>query len=100
MDVKARINPPVLIGDDCRIAANSELGPYTCLGNGVEVFEGTRISNSVVLDGTVIGMSNNLEECIIGYRCRIEDEFGLVKGLVIGDNHVFGEISHKTQLFR
>ncbi len=88
LEVEAKINPPVLVGENCRIAAGSELGPYTCLGNDIEVLEGTRTSNSVVLDAVKIGRNNRLEECIVGYGCRIEDDVGLGKGLVIGDNQV------------
>lgn len=83
-----RIDPPVLIGHDCRITENSELGPYVCLGKGVEVQEGTKISNSVLLENVHIGRNNHIEECIIGYGSRIEDDFGHAKGLIIGDKEV------------
>lgn len=83
-----RINPPVLIGDDCKTAENSELGPYVCLGKGVKVKEGTKISNSVLLENVHIGRNNNIEECIIGYSSRIEDDFGHAKGLIIQDKEV------------
>jgi len=88
LNVKAKINHPVLIGDNCSLEKNSEVGPHSCLGDGVEVLGGTKITNSVILGDSSIGKNNNLEDCIVGYGCRIEDNVQLGKGLVIGDNQV------------
>lgn len=87
-DKNALINQPVLIGKNCSLARNSEVGPYACLGDDVEVSDGTKISNSIILGDAFIGKNNRLEDCIIGYGCRIEDDVHLGKGLVIGDNQV------------
>ncbi|UCE73670.1 MAG: NDP-sugar synthase [Methanomassiliicoccales archaeon] len=83
-----RIVPPVLIGDECWIGENSEIGPYTCLGNSIEVLSETKITNSVVLGNTLIGRSNHLKEVIIGYGCTIEDEVTMGSGVVVGDNQI------------
>jgi mannose-1-phosphate guanylyltransferase len=86
--IKAKIIQPVIIGENCSLASKSEVGPYACLGDDVKVGDGVKISNSVILGGATIGKNNNLEDCIIGYGCKIEDEVNLGKGLVMGDNQV------------
>jgi mannose-1-phosphate guanylyltransferase len=88
VDVKASVHQPVLIGSDCRLAKNSEVGPHVCLGDGVEVSDGTKIKNCVILGDALIGKNNDLENCIVGYGCRIEDDLHLGEGLVIGDNQI------------
>ncbi len=86
--IKAKIKQPVIIGENCNLASKSEVGPYACLGDEVSVGDNVKISNSVILGDASIGKNNNLEECIIGYGCKIEDDVKLGKGLVMGDNQV------------
>ncbi|UCG68157.1 MAG: NDP-sugar synthase [Thermoplasmata archaeon] len=86
--IKGKIKQPVLLGENCSLAKNSEVGPYACLGDSVEVLAGTKISNSVVLEGTEIGKKNELKGCIVGHGCKLEDDLHLGKGIVIGDNQV------------
>jgi mannose-1-phosphate guanylyltransferase len=81
-----QINPPVLVGENCKIEADAELGPYACLGNNVDVKKGTKISNSVIMDNVFIGSNNILKDSIVGFRVKIEDEVNLGSGLVIADD--------------
>ncbi|MEE9152334.1 MAG: NDP-sugar synthase [Thermoplasmata archaeon] len=86
--IKAKIEQPIIIGENCSLAGKSEVGPYACLGDGVEVLGGTKISDSVILGDNRIGKNNIIKDCIIGYGCTIEDDVNLGKGSVIGDNKV------------
>jgi mannose-1-phosphate guanylyltransferase len=83
-----RINKPVLIGKNCKIADDSELGPYACLGDNTTISEKNKISNTTILGNSIIGKNNLLENAIIGYGCTIEDDVTLGKGVVVGDNQV------------
>jgi len=88
INIKGSINQPVLFGNNCNCAKNSEVGPYVCLGDNVEVFEGTKIKNSVLFGNNKIGKNNNLEDCIIGYGCKIEENVHIGRGLVLGDDQI------------
>lgn len=83
-----KINKPVLIGKNCKISDDSELGPYSCLGDNVTVLEKTKISNTIVLGNSIIGRFNHLENAIVGYGCTIEDDVKFGEGVVIADNSV------------
>jgi mannose-1-phosphate guanylyltransferase len=83
-----KINTPVLIGKNCKIAEDSELGPYTCIGDNVTVSEKTKISNTIILGDSIIGRNNHLENAIIGYGITIEDNVTIGEGVVVGDNQV------------
>jgi NDP-sugar pyrophosphorylase family protein len=76
------------MGKNCKIEANSELGPYACLENNVEVKKGTRITNSVIMDNTFIGANNILKDTIVGFRVVIEDDVNLGSDLVIADDQI------------
>lgn len=83
-----KINGPILIGKNCKIADETELGPYTCIGDNVTVLEKTKISNTTILGDSIIGKNNHLRNAIIGYGITIEDDVNLGKGVVVGDNTV------------
>ncbi len=82
------INSPVLLGKECKFAGNSELGPYACLGDSVEVGGGSKIENSVILSNSSIGKNVHLKDCIVGFACTIEDDVKVGKGSVIADAQV------------
>ncbi len=82
------VTPPVLIGENCTIEGGAEIGPYTCLGDDVEIAGGTRIAHSVLLGRSRIGKNIALDNCIIGYDCSIEDDAKIGEGTVIADNQV------------
>ncbi|MDO8505725.1 MAG: glucose-1-phosphate thymidylyltransferase [bacterium] len=83
------IRGPVIIGDDC-IIRNSYIGPYTAIGNGVEVYS-TEIENSIVFDAVDINAGTRIVDSIIGYNAVITSAHAtlpLGHKLIIGDNTV------------
>jgi glucose-1-phosphate thymidylyltransferase len=81
------IRGPVVIGNDCRIE-NSYLGPYTSIGNEVEV-RNTEIEHSVVFDGVDIDCSRRIVDSLIGTNATVSsahDTLPLGHKLVVGDN--------------
>ncbi len=88
LDKGVQINPPVLVGMNCKIETHSELGPYVCLGNNVKVKKATKITNSVIMDNAFIGSNNILKDSIVGFGVKIEDDVNLGSGLVIADNNI------------
>jgi mannose-1-phosphate guanylyltransferase len=81
-----KINEPVLIGKNCTFEKDSEIGPYVSLDDNITVQTGTVISNSVVLGNTKIGKNIRLDNVIVGYGCKIEDDVKMGSNVVIGDN--------------
>src|SRR6185295_11957874 len=59
--MNARIHPTAVVAAGARLAADVEVGPYSVIGDNVEVGEGTWIGAHVVLDGPMrIGRSNRI----------------------------------------
>ncbi len=85
----ACIRGPVVIGQNCFIGNNVFIGPFSSLGNNVEVMKG-EIEYSILLANTKINTNHKIVDSLIGENCTIVSE-GTVpmnrgNKLVIGDN--------------
>jgi len=68
------INPPVIIGVGCKLDRNSIIGPYTYIGDYVEIGFGSKIFESIVMDNTVIMDNVEIGYSIIASNCIIESD--------------------------
>ncbi len=81
------IHGPVVIGKQCLIT-NSYIGPYTSVGNGVELHN-SNIQNSILYDSVSITTTNPISDSILGYKSIVNDSpspFDYRTQLVVGDN--------------
>jgi NDP-sugar pyrophosphorylase family protein len=60
------IVPPVMIGKNCRIAENAQVGPYAVLGNECSVRQGAVIEHSVCWDRVTLGIDATVQRSILG----------------------------------
>ncbi|MFH1430594.1 MAG: glucose-1-phosphate thymidylyltransferase, partial [Candidatus Uhrbacteria bacterium] len=63
------IRGPVSIGRNCTIRG-SYIGPYTSIGNGVEVM-GTEVEHSIVFDEARIVSGKRIVDSIVGFRASV-----------------------------
>ena len=82
----------VTIIEPCAISSsavlkNCTIGPYSSIGPGVRV-SGMNISNSVLLEGSTLSGSGNLQHSIIGRRSSVTASRASQITLVIGDDCV------------
>ncbi len=83
------VRGPVIIGNNC-IIKNSYIGPYTAIGNDVEVYN-TEIENSIVFEAADINASTRIVDSIIGYNATVNSAHAtlpLGHKLIIGDHTV------------
>lgn len=83
------IRGPVAIGAGCKIE-NSYIGPYTSIGNEVEVYN-TEIEHSVVFDYVDINCSTRIVDSLIGMNATVTSAHAtlpLGHKLVVGDNAI------------
>jgi mannose-1-phosphate guanylyltransferase len=92
VDRKARLIPPVAVGDNAVIEGDTRIGPYASIGSGAVIGRGTRIENSVILPKTSIDWFTSIkgaiigEGAIIGRWVKIEDECIVGDYALINDN--------------
>ena len=87
------IHPSAIIDPEAKVADSVEIGPWTFVGAGVEIGEGSVISSHVVLKGpTIIGRNNRIYQfSSIGEDTPDLKYKGEDTRLVIGDNNVIRE---------
>lgn len=83
------IRGPVIIGEHC-VIEDAYLGPYTSIGNDVEIHN-TEIEHSIVLEGARISAGTRIVDSLVGHYARVisaHDSLPLGHKLVVGDHSV------------
>jgi len=75
----AKILPPVMIGDNCRVGELTTIGPNAVIGNYVVIDNKTELDHCTVLDGSYIGQNMELRQKIISgsHLYDVEHEIGM-----------------------
>ncbi len=87
------IHETAIIHPDAKIGANVSIGPYTVIGERVEIGDGCQIHSHVVIKGpSKIGQNNHIFQfASIGEDCQDKKFSGEDTFLEIGDNNTFRE---------
>lgn len=83
------IRGPLTIGQNC-VIKNSYIGPFTSIGNNVQITDG-EIEHSIIFDNATINCSKRIVDSLLGEGCQITScHQTLPSGhqLFIGDNSV------------
>lgn len=91
VDPDARIEGPVVIGDNCRVEAGAHLREYTVLGTDVVVKADAFVERAVCHDHVYIGPSARLRGCVIGRSTDLRSNARVEEGVVVGDECFIGE---------
>ena len=90
VDPSARLEAPVLVGDDCRIGPGATIGPSAVVGDNVIVGHDAVIRHAVVMDGAHIGPSAQVLGGIVCRGVSLERGARLEEGAVAGDEVTIG----------
>ncbi len=92
VDIEAvdNVEGPAFVGNNCKIAPDAMIGPYTVLSPGVTVRDRARVERSVVDAGTYIGRAAMIEGAILGRALDIRDRVRIHEGVAIGDEATIG----------
>jgi hypothetical protein len=72
----AKTQPPIMVGNDCRLAPLSSVGPDVVIGSRVVVETQSELARCVVLDGTYVGRGLEIDGKIVAGRCLVDPESG------------------------
>ncbi|OQX70923.1 glucose-1-phosphate thymidylyltransferase [Candidatus Parcubacteria bacterium 4484_255] len=89
ISAKTVIRGPAIIGENC-IIKNAYIGPYTSIGNGVEIYS-AEIENSIILDYVDINCGVRIVDSILGANVNITPTHQTLPGghkLIIGENSI------------
>jgi mannose-1-phosphate guanylyltransferase/phosphomannomutase len=85
LDPTARLEAPVLIGDNSRIGPGARIGPNSVLAPNSTIGEEASVSHGVVMDGAHIGSSARVRGGIVGRGASLDRGSALEEGAVLGD---------------
>lgn len=91
IDPTAQIRTPVLIGNNCRIAARTKIEAGSVIGDNVTIGADADIKRPIIWNGTTIGDEAHLRACIVARGVRIERRAQILEGAVIGALSTVGE---------
>jgi mannose-1-phosphate guanylyltransferase/phosphomannomutase len=91
VDPSARVEGPVVIGDNCRIEAGVRLSAYTVLGSDVVVKSDAFLERSICHDHVYVGRSARLRGATIGRSSDLRAHSRVEEGVVVGDECFIGE---------
>ena len=90
VDPTARLEAPLLIGNDCRIGPGATIGPHAVIGDNVLVGIDARIRNAVVMDGAHVGPAAQVLGAVAGRGVTLDRGATLEEGVVAGDESSVG----------
>ncbi len=91
VDPSARVDGPVVIGDNCRVEAGARLSAYTVLGTDVVVKADAFLERSICHDHVYVGRSARLRGATIGRSSDLRAYSRIDEGVVVGDECFIGE---------
>jgi mannose-1-phosphate guanylyltransferase len=90
VELRGRVIPPAVLERGVRVAEGAHVGSLAVLGADVRVGAGSTVERAVVLEGTHIGESCELRDCIVAAGCRVGDRSRITGGAVLGEGVVIG----------
>ncbi len=91
IEPSARLEPPIVIGNNCYIGKNSLISSNTVIGDNVIVSEEAVLKRPVLWNGIYIDKRVSLSGCIIAKNTTVKLETQILEGAVIGEDCNIGQ---------
>ncbi|MBR8829461.1 MAG: mannose-1-phosphate guanyltransferase [Gomphosphaeria aponina SAG 52.96 = DSM 107014] len=91
IDGSAKIETPVLIGNNCRIGPRVHISAGSAIGDNVTIGADAVLNRSIIWNGVVIGEEAYLEACVIARGTRVDRRAQILEGAVVGQLSTVGE---------
>lgn len=90
----ARLEAPMLIGDQCNIQSGAVIGSGSVVGNQVIVDEGASVQGSLILDRTYVGAHTDLRSVVVKQNWMLQ--IPSLLSIHLGDDLILGDLEKKT----
>jgi mannose-1-phosphate guanylyltransferase / phosphomannomutase len=91
IDPTARIETPVLIGNNCRIGARVQIDAGTVIGDNVTIGNDADLKRPIIWNGVVIGEETHLRACVAARGTKIDRRAHVLEGAIVGSLSSVGE---------
>ena len=89
MDPTARVRGPALLGDNTRIGAECEIGPFAVVGDNV-LIEDDAVVQGVVMDRSHVGPLAQIRGGVVGRAASVDRGATVEEGAIVGDEVAVG----------
>jgi len=91
IDASVKLEGPILIGKNCRIGRDTEIEPYTVIGDNVVVQEKVSMKRPVIWSNCYVGNQAQLRACVVCDNATIHNSAEILEGGIIGANSSVGQ---------
>jgi mannose-1-phosphate guanylyltransferase/phosphomannomutase len=91
IDPSAKIDRPVLIGNNCRIGPRVHIEAGTVLGDNITIGADANLKRPIVANGAIVGDEAHLRACVISRGTRVDRRAHILEGAVVGSLSTVGE---------
>lgn len=90
---------PVVIGKNCKLKGEAQVGPYTVLGDNCIIEDKAVIHRAILWDSVYVGYESRLSACTVASHTTINHSCTVQEGAVIGDrNRIENDCTIRTQI--
>ncbi len=93
IDASVKIEPPVMIGKNCRIGRDTEIDAYTVIGDSSLIQEKASLKRPVIWSNVYVGNQVSLRACVLCDKVHVHNSAEVLEGGIIGMNSSLGEES-------
>lgn len=90
IDPRARLNPPLVIGEGTTVAAGAWVDSFTVLGKDVVMESGASSKRSIIWDRAQLGYRSEVRGSVLGTRVRLAERAAVLEGAVLADDVFLG----------
>ncbi len=91
IDPTVKLEAPVLIGNNCRIAARVQIDAGTIISDNVSIGPDADLKRPIIWNGAIIGEEVHLRACVIARGARVDRRAHVLEGAIIGPLSAIGE---------
>lgn len=94
IDASVKIEPPVIIGRNCRIGRDAVIEEYSVLGDNVVIQEKAVLKRPVIWSNVYVGSQTNLTACVLCNGATVHNSCEISEGAIVGSNSNVGQEAH------
>jgi mannose-1-phosphate guanylyltransferase/phosphomannomutase len=91
IDATVRLEPPIVIGKNCRIGQETVIDAYTVIGDNVLVQDKVSMKRPVIWSNSYIGHQAQLRACVICEKVTVHSSAEILEGAIIGKGSSVGQ---------
>jgi mannose-1-phosphate guanylyltransferase/phosphomannomutase len=91
IDASATLEPPVVIGSNCRIAPRVHIEGGTIIGDNVTIGADADLKRPIIWNGAIVGEEAHLQACVIARGARVDRRAHVLEGAIVGPLSLIGE---------